>query len=232
MNREMPPRFCSDCAHVLSETDRFCSGCGMRIETTPSHTATPVKRKSLKNDIVRIMNHPIKLKSLKNHIARIMNHPVDPKSLKNDIVHITNHPVKSLKNRIIRIRKKQLKTEMTPRFCSDCGHVLPQSARFCSGCGVGIETTGSQTPTPVKAKSSKGWVPGALMIAVGLIAGAFGYGLFNAGRNAMYIASLIGWQFVHISELRATNYSLVGGALLIAGLVSLIVGVIWVAKRL
>ena len=217
MNREMPPRFCSHCAHVLSETDRFCPECGAAIERTRSHTATPVKHKSLKNAIVRIMNHPINPKSLKNAIVRIMNHPVNPKSLKNAIV---------------RIRKKQMKTEMTPRFCSDCGHVLPQSARFCSGCGVGIETTGSQTPTPVKAKSSKGWVPGALMIAVGLIAGAFGYGLFNAGRNAMYIASLIGWQFVHISEQRATNYSLVGGALLIAGLVSLIVGVIWVAKRL
>lgn len=125
-----------------------------------------------------------------------------------------------------------MKSETPPRFCSHCGHVLPESARFCPACGVGIDTTGSHTPTPLKTKSSKDWVPGALLIVVGIIALPLGYAAFHEGQTAFRVASIIGWQFVSISQNQASIDELAGGAGIVIGLVLFIVGVVLLAKRL
>ena len=124
-----------------------------------------------------------------------------------------------------------MKREMPPRFCSDCGHVLPESASFCPGCGVGIETTGSHTATPVKGKSSRNTIVGTILIVVGVIATALGYAFFQGARNIIYRGSLTGWVFERVTQGEAFAWEMIGIVGMLLGVVLIIVGLVRVTKH-
>ena len=119
---------------------------------------------------------------------------------------------------------------MPPRFCSRCAHVLSETDRFCPGCGVAIERTHSQTDSPVKRKSSRNTIVGTILIVVGAIAAALGYGFFQGARNIIYRGSLTGWVFERVSQGQAFAWEMIGIVGMLLGVVLIIVALVRLTK--